>query len=278
MLCLLLLARPAATANPPGAPQPERLLQPSVPATGPPLAPLRPGATPPIPPSTPSPGLLAEPTPAPVAAQSVVVAEDALTTIALSVTGLNRLQFPQPITSAHTNSEVVDVTLEGTTAIITFRSAVTADVLFLTQLGQFLLRLVPADRPPQTVRIRQARADAKIASSYQSQLASLVEGAYRREPPRGYQSERTGSALPIDGAIQWWLTLRHKGRALTIDEYTVYNAGAVPHSLEPSRLAGRFPEARAVSADPLILLPGTWGRVFTVSDTEGSPITAEGLR
>lgn len=204
----------------------------------------------------------------------VAVTDDALSTVHLSATGLNRLQFPNPITSAHTNSDAIDLTLEGLTAIVTFRNPVDADVLFMTQLGQFLLRLVPGDHPPQTVRIRQTRSDSKTAASYQTQLANLVENGYRREPPKGYRTERPGTRLPVDSALQWWLTLRHRGRALTIDEYMVFNSGAIAHSLEPSHLAPRFPTARAVSGDPLVVPPGEWGRVVTVSDTEGpAPVT-----
>ncbi len=255
---------------------------PAEPALGsPPLTPVPPlqrqtGVAAQLPASPTLPGSRAVPPAEPAATlHPVAVTEDALSTIQLSATGLNRLQFPNPITSAHTNSEAVDVTLEGATAIVTFRSPVTADVLFLTQLGQFLLQLVPGDHPPQTVRIRQARSDAKAASSYQSQLANLVESGYRREPPKGYPTERPGTPLPIDGALRWWLTLRHRGRALTIDEYTVFNAGAVSHSLEPSRLAARFPSVRAVSGDPLVVPAGGWGRVVTVTDTEGSAQTVK---
>lgn len=205
--------------------------------------------------------------------------QDTLSTIELSATGLNRLQFPNVITSAHTNSDAIDITLEGPTAIVTFRSPVAADLLVITQLGEFLLQLTPHERPPQTIRIRQARSDSKVASSYQSQLANLVEAAYRREPLKGYRTERPGTLLPIDGALQWWLTLRHRGRALTIDEYMVFNGGAVTHSLEPSHVAQRFPAARAVSADPLVVPPGGWGRVVTVIDTEGpTQTTAEKIK
>lgn len=211
-------------------------------------------------------------------ASSIIVAEDTLSLLALSANGLNRLQFPHAILSAHTNSDTIDITLEGATAIVTFRTPAPADVLFLTQLGQFLLRLVPEERAPVTLRLRLARQDSKVAASYQSQLAALLESAYRREPPTGYHTERPGTPLPIDGALHWWLTLRHTGHLLTITEYTVYNAGAVIHTLEPSHLAGRFPTTRAVSADPLLLPPGGWGRVLTVSDTEGSPAVAGSRR
>lgn len=204
----------------------------------------------------------------------VAVTEDTLSTIHLSATGLNRLQFPNPITSAHTNSDAIDITLEGMTAIVTFRNPAEADVLFMTQLGQFLLRLVPGHHPPQTVRIRQARSDNKVASSYQSQLTTLIEAAYRREPPKGYHTERLVTLLPIDSALQWWLTLRHRGRAFTVEEYMIFNSGAVAHSIEPSHIAQRFPTARAVSSDPLVVPPGTWGRVVTVSDTEGPAQTS----
>jgi hypothetical protein len=190
--------------------------------------------------------------------------------VRLSGTGLNRLQLPDAIGSAHTNSDAVDLTLEGSTAIVTFRSAVTADVLLLTQAGQFLVRLVPAELPPQSVRLRQATAEAQAAPSYQSQLAFLIEAAYRRDPPRGYQTERVGESLPVDGAVRWWLTLRHKGRILTVEEYTLHNDGAVAHPVPLPAVAARFPTARALSVDPELLAPGGWGRVLVVLDTDST--------
>lgn len=287
-LFLLLLPFPfprQATAEPgPGGPplMPAQPMQRQTSVSTQPLAsPIPPGSrvAPPIEPAV---KLQPAPETSPSQAQKpfhpVAVIEDALSTIHLSATGLNRLQFSNPITSAHTNSEAIDLTLEGLTAIVTFRNPASADVLFMTQLGQFLLRLVPGDHPPQTVRIRQARSDSKVAASYQSQLANLIEAAYRREPPKGYHTERPGTLLPLDGALQWWLTLRHRGHALTIDEYMVFNGGAVVHSLEPSHVAQRFPTARAVSGDPLVVPPGGWGRVVTVTDTNGSAQTMRDSR
>lgn len=199
--------------------------------------------------------------------RTIIADEGAIVTVTLSATGLNRLQFPDALTAAHTNSDAIDVTLEGSTAIVTFRAPQQADILVMTQLGEFLLRLVPTDQPTQTIRIRQARRDSRTTSSYQTQLAELIESGYRREPPKGYKTEQPARGPLVDGALQWWLTTRHRGHTYTLDEYQVHNAGALPHSLEPSWLAQRFPRARAISGDPLRLPPGQWGRVLVVEET-----------
>ncbi len=231
-----------------------------------------------VPPAASQPGpATAAPTaePGPHGARTVTVSDDGVATIQLSATGLNRVLLPEPIASAHTQSDAIDLTLEDTTAIVTFRAKAHADILLITSSGQFLVRLVPADLPPQTVRIRQTRTEAQAAPSYQSQLASLIESAYRREPPRGYQTERVGQSLTVDGAVRWWLGLRHKGRVLTVEEYTLYNDGAVPHHIPLTAVAARFPTARALSIDPDLLPPGAWGRVLVVLDTD-SAVAARG--
>lgn len=208
-----------------------------------------------------------KPEAAPPRPRIIIVDQDATTTVSLSATGLNRLQFPDTITAAHTNSDAIDVTLEGPTAIITFRTPQQADLLVITQLGEFLLRLVPTTQPLQTIRIRQARRDSHATSSYQTQLTELIEAAYRREPPKGYKTEQPARGPFIDGALQWWLTTRYHGHTYTVDEYQVRNSGALLHSLEPTWLAQRFPRARAVSGDPLRLPPGQWGRVLVIEET-----------
>ncbi len=209
------------------------------------------------------------------AARTLVVPEDGAASVTLSQNSLNRLLLPDPITAAYTNTESVDVTLDGRTAIITFRTVRAADVLLLSTGGQYLLHLVPTDMPTQTVWLRLKKPEPRVASSYQTQLTSLIEAAYRRQPPSGYRTERVAAAEPVDGALYWYLTLRHRGRQLTVQEYALYNSGAVAHPTDPSRLAARFPTARAVSADPLLLAPGAWGRVFVIVDTDTLPDQAQ---
>src|SRR5574337_537194 len=247
LAALLLLLPLQAGADEPGS------------ANQPPPAPAKPA-----PPRIPVPP---KPEAAPPRPRIIIVDQDATTTVSLSATGLNRLQFPDTITAAHTNSDAIDVTLEGPTAIITFRTPQQADLLVITQLGEFLLRLVPTTQPLQTIRIRQARRDSHATSSYQTQLTELIEAAYRREPPKGYKTEQPARGPFIDGALQWWLTTRYHGHTYTVDEYQVRNSGALLHSLEPTWLAQRFPRARAVSGDPLRLPPGQWGRVLVIEET-----------
>jgi hypothetical protein len=237
--------------------------------------------TPASPPSTPG-GRPVPETPAaspastpPAVTRTVIVPEDGTSTLRLSGTSLNRLLLPDLITSAYTTSEAIDTTLEGKAAIVTFRAARAADVLLVTATAQYMLRLVPATLPAQTVRLRQPRPQPHVASSYQTQLTSLVEAAYRRQPPPGFHTDRPGLALPVDGALQWVLTVEHRGQTLSVQEYAVYNTGALSHPTDPAMLAARFPAARAVSADPLLLAPGTWGRVLVVMDTETLPEHAE---
>lgn len=209
------------------------------------------------------------PSATPTPLRSLLVPPDTLVTIELSRDSLNRLLFPSALISAHTSADAVDVLLEHHTAILTFRTPHPADILFLTQTGQFLLRLVPDDRPSQTVRLRQTKTESTRAASYQTQLADLIEAAYRRETPPGYRLERLGIPFPITDALQWWLAIRYKGRVYTIDEYVVYNAGATSHSInQPAKIAQIFTgNVRALSADPDILQPGVWGRVLVIFPT-----------
>lgn len=189
----------------------------------------------------------------------------------MSGSSLNRILFPDPIVSAYTQTEAIDVILEGHTAIVTFRAARPSDLLVVTQGNQYLLKLTPENLPAQTIRIRHPRPEAHVTSSYQTQLATLIEAGYRRQPPQGFRTERLGTPLPVTGALAWYLTLRHRGHLLSLEEYAVYNLGAFPHLLDPAQLAGVFVTARAISADPLTLAPGTWGRVFIIVDTDTVP-------
>jgi hypothetical protein len=207
------------------------------------------------------------------------VSEDGAASIGLSGTSLNRLTFPEPIVSAYTQSEALEVTLEARIAIVTFRAPRASDLLVITHSAQYLLRLTPENLPAQSVRIRPPKkVDAHLASSYQTQLASLIEAGYRRQPPPGFRTERPGKALPVTGALAWYLTLQHRGRLLTVQEYAVYNTGAFPHPTDPARLASRFPAARALSADPLVLPPATWGRVLVIVETETLPDQPEATK
>jgi hypothetical protein len=200
--------------------------------------------------------------------RTVIVPDDGTTTLQLSASSLNRLLLPDLITSAYTSSEALDTSLEGKAAIVTFRAARAADLLVVTATAQYLLRLVPADLPAQTIRLRQPRPQPHLVSSYQTQLTTLIEAAYRRQPPPGFHTDRPGLVLPAEGALQWVLTLQHRGRTLSVQEYALYNTGALPHPTDPATLAARFPTARAVSADPLALAPGAWGRVLVIVDTD----------
>ena len=258
---------------PPASSTPTEAATPGAPAGSPVTAPPPPASPPSTPggrpvPETPAASPASNP---PAIPRTVVVPEDGTSTLRLSATSLNRLLLPDFITSAYTSSEAIDTTLEGKAAIVTFRAARPADVLLVTATAQYMLRLVPANLPAQTVRLRQPRPQPHVVSSYQTQLTSLIEAAYRRQPPPGFHTDRPGLALPADGALRWVLTVEHRGRTLSVQEYAVHNTGALPHPTDPATLAARFPTARAVSADPLVLAPGAWGRVLTVIDTETLP-------
>jgi hypothetical protein len=198
------------------------------------------------------------------------VSPDAVTPLTLSLSGINRLIFPSSITSAHTNSDAIDAELRGNTAIVTFRTPDPADILLFTAAGQYLLRITPKELPSQTIKLAPHTDAPAPASSYQSQLAGLIEAGYRREAPTGYRVDRPGTPLAIDGALQWWVAIRYKGRTFSLEEYAVYNAGAVARTLmQPDDIARRFsPHTRALSADPTTLHPGQWGRVFAVFSTD----------
>lgn len=223
-----------------------------------PVTPLRAPETPSAPSQT---------TAAPIS-RTVMVSEDGASTIPLSSTALNRLLFPDPIVSAYMATEAVDIILEARTAIVSFRTAHPADVLIVTQGGQFLLRLVPETLPAQTVRIRHPKPESRVTSSYQTHLADLIQAGYRRTPPEGFRTEQPNRSLPRTGALAWYLTLQHRGHRLTIQEYAVANTGAVAHPADPVTIARLFPNARAISADPEALPPGSWARVFVVVDTD----------
>jgi len=210
----------------------------------------------------------------PTSSQPLIVSQDGLTKVTLSATGINRLILPATITSAHTNSDAIDADLRGHTAIVTFRTPDQADILFLTAAGQYLLRLIPEDRPSQTIKFKTKADVSATASSYQSQLASLIEAAYRREPPLGYRVDQPGTPQPITGALLSWLATTYKGRTFTVAEYAIYNSGAVSQSLTPERVATHLSlNARAISADPSLLEPGQWGRVFAVFPTDNAPVS-----
>jgi hypothetical protein len=198
----------------------------------------------------------------------VTVTEDGSASLALSGSALNRLIFPDAIASAYTATEAIDVIVEGRAAIVTFRAARPADLLVVTQTGQFLLRLVPEALPAQTIRLREPRAETRVTASYPTQLADLIQAGYRRQPPAGFRTERPARPAPRTGALAWYLTLQHRGHQLTVQEYAIVNTGTVAHETHPADLARLFPQARAVSADPLLLEPTAWGRVLVVVDTE----------
>jgi len=202
------------------------------------------------------------------ASRTVMASEDGASVITLSSTALNRLLFPDPIASAYTATEAVDIIIESRAAIISFRAARPADVLFVTQGGQFLLRLVPETLSAQTVRIRQPKPESRVTSSYQTHLADLIQAGYRRKPPEGFRTEQPNRPLSRTGALAWYLTLQYRGHRLTIQEYAVANTGAVAHKADPMGIARVFPNARAISADPDVLQPGTWARVFVIVDTD----------
>lgn len=199
----------------------------------------------------------------------IVASEDGVATIALSAGALNRLRFPDSITSAYTASEALDIVLENRTAIVSFRATRAADVLVLTSAGQYMLRLVP-DRalPAQTIRLKTRKPEPHVTSSYETTLADLITAGFRRKPPEGYRIERVNRPLATTGALAWYLTLQYRGHQLSIQEYAVANTGAVPHPTRPTEVAKLFPVARAVSTDPEILNPGAWGRVIVIVDTD----------
>ena len=200
--------------------------------------------------------------------RSVTVSEDGASALALSSTALNRLLFAESIVSAYTATEAVDVIIESRTAIVSFRAARPADVMFVTQGGQYMLRLVPESLPAQTVRIRLPKLESHVTSSYQTQLADLIQAGYRRKPPEGFRTEKPNRELPMTGALSWYLTLQHRGHRLTIQEYAVANTGAVAHKADPVAIAHLFPNARAISSDPEVVPAGTWARILVVVDTE----------
>jgi len=202
------------------------------------------------------------------ASRTVTVSEAGASAITLSSTALNRLVFADPIVSAYTATEAVDIIIESRTAIVSFRSARPADVLVVTQGGQYLLRLVPENLAAQTVRIRMPKVESRISSSYQTQLADLIQDGYRRKPPEGFRTERPNRPLPMTGALTWYLTLQHRGHRLTIQEYAVANTGALTHQADPVLIAHLFPNARAISTDPEVIPPGAWARVLVIVDTE----------
>jgi TraK protein len=196
------------------------------------------------------------------------VSEDGAASITLSSTALNRLVFADPIVAAYTATEAVDIIIEARTAIVSFRAARAVDVMVVTQGGQYLLRLVPEHLAAQTVRVRMPKAESHVTSSYQTQLADLIQDGYRRTPPEGFRTERPNRSLPMTGALAWYLTLQHRGRRLTIQEYAVANTGAMQHTADPVMIAHLFPNARAISTDPEAIPPGAWGRVLVIVDTE----------
>ena len=196
------------------------------------------------------------------------MSEDGASSIMLSSTALNRLLFADSIVSAYTATEAVDIIIESRTAIVSFRVARPADVMFVTQGGQYLLRLMPENLAAQTVRIRMPKTESHVTSSYQTQLADLIQDGYRRKPPEGFRTERPNRPLPMTGALAWYLTLQHRGRRLTIQEYAVANTGAVAHGADPVMIAHLFPNARAISPDPEVISPGAWARVLVIVDTD----------
>ena len=75
--------------------------------------------------------------------------------------------------------------------------------------------------------------------------------------PPGFRTDRPAKPILIPGALAWYLTLQHRGRLLTIQEYAIFNNGAFAHPTDPNELLPLFPTARAISADPLLLEPST---------------------
>jgi len=198
----------------------------------------------------------------------VTISPEGSATLTLSAAALNRLFFSEPIVSAYTASESIEVVLERQIAVITFRTPRPAEVLVLTQSGQYMLRLLPHSAlPAQSVRIRQAKPDTHLTSSYTTQLADLIQAGYRRIPPEGFRIERPARTYPPTSALAWHLTLQFRGHALTVQELAVANRGAFAHSIDPAEIAPLFPNAGAVSSDPLMLAHGAWGRVLLVVDT-----------
>ena len=200
--------------------------------------------------------------------RSITVSDDGASVLTLSSTALNRLLFADQIVSAYTATEAVDIIIESRTAIVTFRASRPADVMFVTQGGQYLLRLVPENLSAQTVRIRLPKPESHVTSSYQTYLADLIQAGYRRKPPEGYRTEQPNRPLPMTGALAWYLTLQHRGHRVTIQEYAVANTGAMVHKADPVNIAHLFPNARAISSDPEVLQPGAWARIFVVVDTD----------
>ena len=200
--------------------------------------------------------------------RTMTVTEDGAASITLSSAALNRLLFPDAVTSAYTATEALDVIIEGRAVIVSFRATHPADLMVITRGAQYLLRLIPETLPAQTIRLRAPKPESHVTSSYETQLADLIQAGYRRSPPEGFRTERPARPLPPTGALAWYLTLQHRGHRLTIQEYAVANTGALPHPTDPTQLARLFPNARALSSEPLLLQPGAWGRVLVIVDTD----------
>ena len=128
--------------------------------------------------------------------RTMTVTEDGAASITLSSAALNRLLFPDAVTSAYTATEALDVIIEGRAVIVSFRATHPADLMVITRGAQYLLRLIPETLPAQTLRLRAPKPESHVTSSYETQLADLIQAGYRRSPPEGFRTERPARPLP----------------------------------------------------------------------------------
>lgn len=124
-----------------------------------------------------------------------VIYRDRPLSIAVSGTAMNVVEFPDKVEKVQSSNPYVQIKINGNKVVVKTPQQGSVDLYVVTKNGRdYLLYLMPENRPPDIVRIvdtrkkeRKEAASFERRNEYENLIASLISSVLRGTAPPGYE-------------------------------------------------------------------------------------------